>query len=80
MQFDARYPELDFYAQDNWKISRNFTLDLGLRWEMRLAPSDPNNTIKIPSQAVTNGAAPGSSLTWRTGSSRKIQMGLKSYF
>ncbi len=67
-KFDARYPELDFYLQDNWKVNRNFTVDFGLRWEMRLTPTDPNNTIKHPNQAVTIGTAPSTALTWQTGS------------
>jgi hypothetical protein len=67
-QFDARYPELDFYAQDNWKVTRNFTVDYGLRWEIQLSPSDPNDTIKRPNQAITIGTAPSTSLAWQTGS------------
>ena len=65
--FDARYPELDFYWQDNWKIRKNLTIDYGFRWEMRLTPSDANNTIKRPNQAVTIGTAPSTALTWQTG-------------
>ena len=67
-KFDARYPELDFYAQDNWKISRNLTLDYGLRWEVQLSPSDPANMIRRPNQAISIGTAPSNSLTWQTGS------------
>jgi len=67
-QFDARYPEMDFYAQDNWKVTRNFTVDYGLRWEIQLSPSDPNNIIKRPNQAITIGTAPASALSWQTGS------------
>ncbi len=67
-KFDARYPELDFYWQDNWKIRRNLTIDYGLRWEMRLTPRDANNTVKRPTQAVTIGTAPSTSLTWQSGS------------
>jgi hypothetical protein len=67
-KFDARYPELDFYAQDNWKVRRNFTVDYGLRWEMRLAPTDAANMIKRPNQAISIGTAPSGSLTWQTGS------------
>ena len=67
-KFDARYPELDFYVQDNWKVRKNLTIDYGLRWEMRLSPSDTNDTIKHPSQAVTIGTAPSTSLTWQSGS------------
>jgi hypothetical protein len=67
-KFDARYPELDFYAQDNWKIRRNLTLDYGLRWEIQLAPNDAANMIRHPNQAVTIGTAPSNSLNWQSGS------------
>jgi hypothetical protein len=67
-KFDARYPELDFYAQDNWKIRRNLTLDYGLRWEIQLAPNDAANMIRRPNQAITIGTAPSNSLTWQSGS------------
>jgi hypothetical protein len=66
-KFDARYPELDFYLQDNWKIRRNLTIDYGLRWEMRLTPTDANDTIKHPNQPITIGTAPSTSLTWQSG-------------
>ena len=29
--FEADYPEIDFYAQDTWKPRSNVTVDLGLR-------------------------------------------------
>lgn len=65
--FDARYPELDFYGEDNWKVSRNFTVDYGVRWEVQLTPSDANNFIKRPNQPITIGTAPSNSLSWQSG-------------
>ena len=34
-----RVQELDFYFQDNWRVSRSLTLNLGLRWQMHPSPT-----------------------------------------
>jgi hypothetical protein len=39
---DYRYDELEFYAQDNWRIRTNLTLNFGLRWHMYPAPYEKN--------------------------------------
>ncbi|HXJ42355.1 MAG TPA: hypothetical protein VNH18_23950, partial [Bryobacteraceae bacterium] len=72
--FDTRYPELEFYGQDNWKVRPNFTIDIGLRWEGRLAPSTPSNNILVPNQAVVAGAAPSTTLKWQQGDLFKNQL------
>jgi hypothetical protein len=66
-EFDARYPELDFYLQDTWKPRRNLTIDVGLRWELKLAPGNPDNLIRRPSPGVSVGQPATSSLRWETG-------------
>jgi len=66
-EFDARYPELDFYVQDSWKLRPNLTIDAGLRWELKMSPSNPDNLISRPNQRVAVGEAPSNTLRWQEG-------------
>ncbi|MDX2269190.1 MAG: carboxypeptidase regulatory-like domain-containing protein [Bryobacter sp.] len=66
--FKALYNEYDFYFQDTWKVTRNLTVDLGLRLEMKMAPqSDPEGRILNPDQAIAIGGAPTSNARWVEG-------------
>jgi hypothetical protein len=65
--FEAQYPEIDFYAQDTWKPRSNLTVDLGLRYEAKLSPRNPDDLIRRPNQRVAVGEAPSSTLRWEQG-------------
>jgi hypothetical protein len=40
--------QIAFFAQDNWRLARNFSLDFGLRYETQLNPQpDSNNTALV---------------------------------
>ncbi|MEZ5404195.1 MAG: TonB-dependent receptor [Bryobacteraceae bacterium] len=43
-----RLKQYNFYAQDEWKIRRNFTVNYGLRWELNMAPSEAGGRVYVP--------------------------------
>lgn len=51
--FTAYYPEYDFYFQDTWRARSNLIFDLGLRWELKPAPSSKGRPILAPDQPIT---------------------------
>lgn len=65
--FEHHYPELDFYFQDTWKLSRNFLLDLGVRYELRLSPSSTGLPILVPNQLVAADGTPSNTIRWEEG-------------
>ena len=63
--FEANHPELDFYVQDTWKVTRNFLVDVGVRWEVKLHPrAAGGRPILAPDQSYVLGAPATDSLTW----------------
>ncbi len=73
--FDTRYPEYEFYVQDMWKARPNLTIDVGLRWELRISPNTPSNNITVPNQPIVAGGSPSNTLKWVPGTLFKSQWG-----
>ncbi len=48
---NLHYNNLEAYVQDDWKLSRRLTLNLGVRWSYFPSPTDVNNTLNnfVPS-------------------------------
>ncbi|MFN2412216.1 MAG: TonB-dependent receptor domain-containing protein, partial [Pyrinomonadaceae bacterium] len=63
----AYYPEYDFYVQDSWRFRQNLTLDLGVRWEVKLSPSSKDLPVLTPVQPFTVGSPPSNALRWEEG-------------
>src|SRR5208283_5299807 len=47
----VRWRDYEFYAADTWKVKRNLTLDIGLRYSLLPTPFQPDNEFSnfIPS-------------------------------
>lgn len=43
---NLRYYQIDFFAQDEWRVKPNLTLSAGLRYEYNTAPRDTANRIE----------------------------------
>jgi Carboxypeptidase regulatory-like domain len=65
--FDTRYWEVEFYVQDNFRLTRRLTLDYGMRFYHQTPQVDVNNTFSnfVPSKysksAIPRIYAPGTS-------------------
>jgi Carboxypeptidase regulatory-like domain/TonB-dependent Receptor Plug Domain len=61
-KFYLRENRPSLYVQDDWKIARKLTLNLGVRWDPWLPPNDLNGTLVAFKQGVQSTVAPGAPL------------------
>lgn len=66
--YTAKYPENDFYGQDSWRMRPNFTIDYGLRWEVKLSPrAGDGNVVLRPDAPVRVGEQSRNNIRWVEG-------------
>jgi hypothetical protein len=61
-KFYLRENRPSLYVQDDWKVNRRLTLNLGVRWDPWLPPNDLNGTLVAFKQGVQSTVAPGAPL------------------
>ena len=72
LTLDQRIHEYNFYAQDDWRVRPNLTLNLGLRYELNSVPYDAAGVQVVPDKPLDGSqgpvtflqAGPGTGRTW----------------
>src|SRR6202167_2219242 len=61
-KFYLRVNRPSLYVQDDWKVNRRLTLNIGVRWDPWLPPNDLNGTLVAFKAGVQSTIAPGAPL------------------
>jgi len=66
---ENRYKEANLYYQDDVRITRNFTVNFGARWELVSAPHERKNRFDYGFDGDYNNVQPRFGFAWRPGTS-----------
>ncbi len=47
-----RLKQYNFYAQDEWKLRPNLTMNYGVRWEINLPPTEAGGRVYVPDRMI----------------------------
>ncbi len=53
-----RAKQYHFFAQDEWKLRRDVTLSLGIRWELNTPPSEAGGRVYVPDKNIDGSQGP----------------------
>jgi hypothetical protein len=53
-----RTKQYNFFIQDEWKVRRNITFNLGIRWEVNTPPSEAGGRVYVPDKIIDGSQGP----------------------
>jgi hypothetical protein len=53
-----RLKQYNLYAQDEWRVRKDLTINYGVRWEINPAPTEAGGRVYVPDRSINGSAGP----------------------